>query len=88
MIIINIPTLTEERRKDLVKRAKSDGEQAKVSIITARKDANDEIKKLSNEGLSEDMSKDAEASIQELTDTYTAKVDALVEAKEKDILTV
>lgn len=88
LIIINIPTLTEERRKELVKRAKADGEQAKVSIRNARKDANDEIKKLGTDGLSEDMCKDAEGKIQELTDRFVKKVDQFVDAKENDIMTV
>lgn len=88
MIIINIPTLTEERRLDLVKQAKAAGEHAKVSIRNARKDANDEVKKLKNDGLPEDVQKDAEAEIQEITNKFSKKVDSLVDAKEKDILTV
>ena len=88
MIMINVPALTEERRLDLVKQAKSEGEHAKVSIRNNRKEANDEIKKLLNDGLSEDMGKDAEAEIQKITDQYNSKVDALIDQKEKDILTV
>lgn len=88
MIMINVPMLTEERRKDLSKQAKAEGEHAKVGVRNARKDANDEVKKLNNEGLSDDMSKDAEASVQKLTDTYIAKIDTLIEAKEKDIMTI
>lgn len=87
-ILINVPILTEERRKDLTKQAKAEGEHAKVGVRNARKDANDEIKKLNNDGLSDDMSKDAEASVQKLTDTFIAKVDALIDAKEKDIMTI
>ena len=87
-ILINVPMLTEERRRDLTKQAKAEGEHAKVGTRNARKDANDEIKKLNNDGLSDDMSKDAEASIQKLTDTYIAKIDALIDAKEKDIMTI
>jgi len=87
-IMINIPTLTEERRKDLGKQAKAEGEHAKVGIRNARKDANDEIKKLKDDGLSEDMAKDSEASVQTLTNSFVAKVDALIVAKEKDIMTV
>jgi len=85
-ILINIPTLTEERRRELSKQAKAEGEHAKVGIRNARKDANDEIKKL--DGLSEDLVKDAEAGVQEVTDTFSTKVDALIAAKEKDIMTV
>ena len=88
MIIINVPTPTEERRRDLSKQAKAEGEHAKIGIRNARKDANDEIKKLKNDGLSEDLSKAYEADVQELTDSYIAKVDALIAAKEKDIMTV
>jgi ribosome recycling factor len=88
MIIISVPALTEERRMDLVKQAKAEGEHAKVSIRNARKDANDEIKALEKDGLSEDLAKDAEANIQKKTDTYNHKVDELINAKEKDILTV
>ncbi len=87
-IMINVPILTEERRRDLTKQAKAEGEHAKVGIRNARKDANDEVKKLNNEGLSDDMAKDAEASVQKLTDTYIAKIDTLIEAKEKDIMTI
>lgn len=88
LIMINIPPLTEERRRDLVKRAKAEGEHAKVSVRTARKEANDEIKKLQKDGLSEDLAKDAEASIQELTDSYNTKIDNEVARKEKDIMTI
>lgn len=87
-ILINIPALTEERRRELSKQAKAEGEHAKVGIRNARKEANDEVKKLKDDGLSEDQVKDAEASIQEVTDTHVAKIDALIAAKEKDIMTV
>ncbi len=87
-ILINIPVLTEERRRDLVKKVKSEGENAKVSIRNKRKDANDYIKGLEKEGLSEDMAKDAEAQIQKLTDNFSAKVDAILDAKEADIMKV
>jgi len=88
LIMINVPPLTEERRRDLVKKAKSEGENAKVSIRNNRKEANDFIKELQNDGLSEDMSKDAETSVQNLTDKYSSKIDDLVTVKEKDIMTV
>ncbi len=88
MIIINVPALTEERRRDLVRQAKSEGEHAKVSIRNARKEANDEIKKLLNDGLSEDLAKDAEAEVQQITDNFNNKIESLIGAKEQDILTV
>jgi len=85
MIIINVPPLTEERRKDLVKQAKAEAEDAKVSIRNARQDANKEIKKLD---ISEDLTKNTEVDIQELTDSFIQKVDTLLIAKEKEIMTV
>lgn len=88
MIIISVPALTEERRKDLVKHAKAEGEHAKVSIRSKRKDANDFIKTLKNDGLSEDQVRDAEDSVQQLTNQYINKVDELVNAKEVDIMKV
>lgn len=88
VIIISVPVLTEERRKDLVKTAKSEGENAKVSIRSQRKDAKDMIRSLKEEGLSEDEVKDSEEFIQKLTDTFTKKVDDLVAVKEVDIMKV
>lgn len=88
LIIINVPSLTQERRLDLVKQAKSEGEHAKVGIRNARKDANDEVKKLEKEGLSEDIAKDAEDTIQKKTDAYNKKVDDYIHAKEEDIMKV
>lgn len=87
-ILINVPVLTEDRRRDLGKRAKAEGESAKVGIRNARKDANDLIKSLKNDGLSEDEVKAAESKVQDLTNEYVNKADKLVEAKEKDIMTV
>jgi len=87
-IRINIPVLTEERRRDLVKQVHQEGEHAKVSIRGARKDANVSLKKLEKDGLSEDLEKDGEAQVQKLTDDFGKKVDSLVEAKEKDIMTI
>lgn len=87
-IIINIPPLTEDRRRDLVKQAKVEIENAKVSIRNIRQKANDEMKKLAKEGLSEDAVRDAEASVQELTNTYSAKIDVIYTAKEGEIMTV
>jgi ribosome recycling factor len=88
IIRINIPVLTEERRKGLVKQVHMEGEHAKVSIRAARKDANNSLKKLLKEGLSEDMEKDAEADIQKLTDKYGKNVESLIELKEQDIMTI
>jgi len=87
-LIIQIPPLTEERRKDLVKKAKAESEHAKVGIRNNRKDGIDMVKDLKNEGLSEDMTKDAENEIQNITNSFIKKVDELVEAKEKDIMTI
>lgn len=88
LIRLNIPPLTEERRKELVKSVKAEGENAKISIRSIRKDTNDEIKKLEKDGLSEDMAKDAEAEVQKLTDDFSKKIDEVVDTKEKDVLTV
>jgi ribosome recycling factor len=88
LVIISVPPLTEERRRDLVKKVKSEAEDAKVGIRNARKEANDEIKKLEKDGLSEDLAKDAEGEVQKLTDEFGKRVDSEVERKEKDIMTV
>ncbi|MEO3403122.1 ribosome recycling factor [Mucilaginibacter sp. CAU 1740] len=88
IIRINVPPLTEERRRDLVKKAKGEAENGKIAIRNIRKDANEKIKKLKPEGVSEDEIKVGEAEVQKLTDAYIAKVDVLSEAKEKDIMTV
>lgn len=88
IIRINIPVLTEERRRDLVKQVNQEGETAKISIRTARKEANDSLKKLQKDGLSEDLEKDAEAAVQKLTDDFGKKIDDLVKTKEKDIMTI
>ena len=88
IIRINVPVLTEERRRNLVKQVSQEGEIAKVSLRTARKEANDSLKKLLKDGLSEDMEKDGVDEVQRLTDDYGKKVDDLVKAKEKDIMTI
>lgn len=88
MLIISIPPLTEERRRDLVKRAKAEAETGKVSVRSHRKDALDMIKGLKDDGLSEDMQKDAESEIQTITDNFTRKIDELFALKEKDIMTI
>lgn len=85
-IIINVPPLTEERRRDLVKQAKSEAEDAKIGVRSARKDANTEIKKLDH--VSEDLQKNAEIDVQEMTDKYVNKIDYILEVKEKEIMTV
>jgi len=87
-LLISVPPLTEERRRDLVKKAKAEGEHAKVGIRNHRKDAMDIIKDLKNEGLSEDMTKDAEEEIQQITNGFIKKIDDLLDLKEKDIMTV
>ena len=84
-VIINVPPLTEERRMELVKLAKAETENTRVSIRNARKDANNEIKK---SDLSKDLQKNAEIDIQGLTDNYIKKVDNVFSSKEKEILTV
>lgn len=88
VIRLNIPPLTEERRKSLVKQVKAEGENAKISVRTARKYAIDEFRKMQKSGLSEDLAKDAEAVVQKYTDDFNKKVDVLVEEKEKEIMTV
>ena len=88
MIRINVPPLTEERRRDLVKKLKGEAETGKVAIRNIRKDANEKIKKLKTEGVSEDEMKVGEADVQKLVDAYIIKVDQLSDAKEKDIMTV
>ena len=88
IIRINVPPLTEERRRDLVKKAKGEAESGKIGIRNIRKDANEKIRKLKSEGVSEDEMKTGEGEIQKLTDAYIIKVDQLSDAKEKDIMTV
>jgi ribosome recycling factor len=87
-IIISVPPLTEERRRDLVKQAKAEAEDAKISIRNARKDANTDIKKLEKEGTSEDVCKSAEEDIQKLTDSFIRKVDEHLVIKEAEIMKV
>jgi ribosome recycling factor len=85
-IIINVPPLTEERRLNLAKQAKAEAEDAKIGVRSARKDANTEIKKLDH--VSEDLQKNAEIDVQEMTDKYVNKIDHILEVKEKEIMTV
>lgn len=85
-IIISVPPLTEERRKDLSKQAKAEAEDAKVSIRTARKDAMNDIKK--SDDVSEDLKGNAEIDVQAMTDSYVKLVDEIYENKQKEIMTV
>jgi len=87
-IRLNIPPLTEERRKEMVKKTKTMGEDTKVGIRSARRDAMEEIKKAIKDGYPEDLGKRKEAEIQTLTDNYIKKVDVVVEAKDKEIMTI
>ena len=88
IIRILVPALTEERRRDLVKKAKSEAETAKVSIRSIRKEANEELKKLQKDGTPEDAVKEGETKVQLLTDAYVIKCDKHLEIKEKEIMTV
>lgn len=85
-IILNVPPLTEERRKELVKQAKAEGEQTKVTVRNARQDGMKELKKV--DGISEDVIKDMEEEIQTITDAYIKKVDDTFKEKESDIMTI
>lgn len=87
-VIINVPALTEERRKQLSKQAKSEVEDAKVSVRNERKNANAEIKKLEKNGLSEDLAKDAESSVQALTDDFIKQIEAKYTIKDAEIMKV
>lgn len=88
VIRLSIPPLTEERRKQLAKQAKHEGEEAKISIRNARRDAIDRLKKMIKDGLPEDVEKDAENEAQKIHDKYVRKVDEMLAAKEKEIMTV
>ena len=88
VIIISVPPLTEERRKDLVKQAKAEAEDAKIGIRNVRKDANTDIKKLEKEGTSEDICKTAEDEVQNLTNAYIRKVEEHLATKEAEIMKV
>lgn len=86
MIIISIPPLTEERRKELAKMAKAETENARIGIRNARKDANNDIKKV--EDIADDVKKDYETRIQNLTDKFIKKADEILAEKEKEVMTV
>lgn len=88
LIRITVPPLTEERRKELVKRTRAEGEHAKVTVRNLRRDALEHVKKEIKKGLPEDLQKEAEHKIQHSTDAFIAKVDKHLEVKEKEIMTV
>lgn len=88
MIRLFLPPLTEERRKELVKRCQAEGEHSKVAIRNIRRDAIEGIKKAQKNGLSEDAAKDAEAEVQQVTDKFTAAVEKHLTSKEKEIMAV
>jgi len=88
IIRLFLPPLTEERRRELVKKAQAEGEHSKVAIRNIRRDAIEQIKKAQKNGLSEDAAKDAEADVQNLTDRFIAMVDKHLASKEKDIMSV
>lgn len=88
VIRLNIPPLTEERRKQLVKESKTESEKAKISVRNARREAIEGLKKAVKEGMPEDVSKDGETKVQKLHDKYLKEIDEVFAAKEKEILTV
>jgi len=88
IIRINVPTLTEERRKEMVKHIKQEGENSKISVRNIRQDAKDKVKKLQKEGLSEDDAKKTEDQIQDLTDKSIQKVEETLEQKEEELMKV
>ncbi len=85
---IPVPSLTEERRRDLVKQAQIEGEKAKVGIRNSRRDANHFIKGLKDEGVAEDDLKEGELAVQKLTDKYSAKIDEMLKKKDSEIMTI
>ena len=87
-VIINVPALTEERRRDLVKQVKIEIEKSKISCRNIRQKSNDELKKIGKEGVSEDIIRDAEESVQLITNEYTIKIDDIFSSKESDIMQV
>ena len=88
IIRIVVPPLTEERRKDLVKKAKTEGENTKISIRNIRRDVLDTAKKLEKDGVPEDIVKRFETQVQDLTNKFISQIDSLIEAKESDIMTI
>jgi len=87
-IRISIPALTEDRRKELVKQTKAEGENGKISVRNIRKDINNSLKKLVKEGISEDEVKSAEETVQKATDKFSKMIEDLLVKKEKDIMTI
>lgn len=87
-IRLPVPSLTEDRRKELVKKARVEGENAKIALRTVRQDSNNQLKQLLKDGLPEDAVKNAEKKVQDITNDFGAKVDELLKAKEKEIMTV
>jgi len=88
IIRLNIPPLTEERRKEIVKQVKALGENTKISVRNARREANDELKKMLKTGLPEDIEIESQERVQYLTDDFIKKTDVVVAGKEKEIMTV
>jgi ribosome recycling factor len=88
IIRLVVPPLTEERRKDLVKKVKEEAERGRITVRNIRKDANEKVKKLKGESVSDDEIKTGEAEVQKITDAFIVKIDKHAEAKEKDIMTV
>ena len=88
VVRLNVPPLTEDRRKGLVKQMKNEGESARISIRNTRREAIEEFKKMQKRGLPEDMAKDAEEDMQKLTDKYYKKVEEILAKKETEIMTV
>ena len=88
VVIISVPPLTEERRRDLAKQAKVEAEDAKIGVRNVRKDSNSDIKKLEKDGTSEDLCKDAEEEVQTLTNSFIRKIDELLVQKEAEIMKV
>ena len=87
-VIINVPPLTEERRRDLVKQVKVEIEKSKISCRNVRQKSNDELKRIGKEGVSEDIIRDAEDNIQSITNEFTKKIDNIFASKEADIMQV
>ena len=88
IIRLNLPQPTGERRQELVKQCNKIGEKTKIEVRNARGDVKDKLKKAIKDGLSEDLEKDAEADLQKIHDKYIKKIDALLEEKQKEIMTV
>ena len=87
-VIINVPPLTEERRRELVKQVKIEIEKSKISCRNVRQKSNDELKRIGKEGVSEDIIRDAEESVQNITNEFTTKIDSIFSSKESDIMQV